>query len=128
MLIVGLCYGIIINAFAIQNNLPITRLQEIKELNEQAAQTEKNDIKIEALKNSLDQYARQRDLDCQFAFGHQKFCDCLNHRLPIAVNFSQYIAIITSDKIKLVSQLNEEDKKIVNMVFDARDVCVSKLR
>lgn len=122
------CSLIALNAFAISSSLPADRLRDIQELDKQADEASETGIKIEKIKNTLEQYALKRDLNCQFAFGNQKFCECLNHKLPMIVDFYQYIGIITSDKMVLLSKLNEKDKKIVNMVFEARDVCASEMR
>ena len=115
------------NIFAEANTLNSDRLQEIKELEGSAAAGADFDIKLKKLMAMLDQFSNKRKLDCEFSFGHEKFCTCLNEKLPISIDFIQYVNVMISDKNKLLKKLGSKDKEIVILTYQARDACASLL-
>lgn len=105
-------------------NLSSDQLQGIKELNAAINEQEKSTMELKKFQMSVIQFGRQRKLDCEFAFGNEKFCACLNEKLPIIVNFEQYVGVITVNKNELLKLATEKGKDTINLVFAARDKCV----
>lgn len=80
--------------------------------------------KLETLANSI---TRQKKSDCLKAFGNQEFCQCLSDNLPVPVSFELYVTIVTTPKDKLgYSELDQENKDVVDATINAREKCVKK--
>jgi hypothetical protein len=80
--------------------------------------------KLKTLSNSI---TRQKKSDCLIAFGDQNFCQCLGDNLPVTVSFEVYVNIVTTPKDKLgYSELDQENKDVVDATINAREKCVKK--
>lgn len=78
----------------------------------------------DALK-SLERLGRKRRLDCQKSVGSEKFCGCLANKLPLAVDFITYVKILSLTKDELgYKDASAEDKKIIDLTIEAREICV----
>ncbi len=76
---------------------------------------------------ALDTLSEKRFEDCVRVVGNDAYCQCVNTRLPIAINaFAQYVAIVTSsrDDIKY-DDLESGKQEIVDRVHAVREECVS---
>ena len=62
---------------------------------------------------------------CMKAFGNMQFCDCIVDKIPISIDFVQYVAIVsgTKDDFKYDS-MSAEDKKVFDSTRQAGDACV----
>src|SRR5262245_28852693 len=62
------------------------------------------------------------------AVASEAFCECLGQKLPVAINFVDYVGIITRTKEELkYSTLSAEDKGVVDITRKARDQCVGQV-
>lgn len=62
---------------------------------------------------------------CIKAIGKLEICECIAEKRPIAIDFVQYVTIVTKTKQELdFDNLSDNDKKTVNYVRNARDKCV----
>ena len=83
---------------------------------------------LQALQLMAKSFARKRKNNCLKAFGNEQFCNCLNGKLPMAIDFIEYIQLITSTKDKMgYKSLSTKDKEIVDKVLKVRDQCVEKI-
>jgi len=73
---------------------------------------------------SLDAMTRTRKLQCLKALGSEAFCECLNEKLAVGLDFSGYIAVIirTKDELKY-NTLSKEDKGLVDSAINTRNAC-----
>jgi hypothetical protein len=73
---------------------------------------------------SLDAMTRTRKLQCLKAVGSESFCECLNEKLAVGLDFSDYVSVIirTKDELKY-STLSKEDKGLVDSAINARNAC-----
>lgn len=79
------------------------------------------------LLESIATVAKQREYECKRAFGSNEFCKCLSQELPVSVTFMQYNAIVIRSKEQLLFETtSEENKKLVNAIYSARNKCVIK--
>lgn len=66
---------------------------------------------------------------CLTAIANEPLCACLAQRLPMTINFVQYVSIITLTKDELgYDKLSLEDKKIVDLTRGTRDRCIANKR
>jgi hypothetical protein len=67
-------------------------------------------------------------IQCLKVVGSDPFCQCLKDNLPVGTSFDMYVTIViaTKDDLKY-QQLSEEDKKLVNSTYKARDMCVKNV-
>ena len=83
---------------------------------------------VEQLESQLDRLTKQRRAKCIRAFGHEEFCSCILKELPVAFDFSNYIAITTKSKEENgYMKLDDEYKKAYDKVRPIRDKCVTEL-
>ena len=103
--------------------LPMTGDEKIdqaaKKLNESLKEVEK----WAALQKKI---SRQRKNDCLEAFGHSKFCNCLDTNLHWVINFDSYIRIMTSPTLKTSTIRSDDERTAVESVFKSRERCVEK--
>jgi hypothetical protein len=73
---------------------------------------------------SLDAMTRTRKLQCLKALGSEAFCECLNEKLAVGLDFSGYIGVIirTKDELKY-STLSKEDRGLVDSAINTRNAC-----
>lgn len=81
---------------------------------------------LDSLKKSMDAIIRKRGINCIKAFGHDRFCKCLNENLSVGLTFQDYVGVITNtkDELNYVS-LSTEQKKMVDNAIKTRDQCVA---
>ena len=80
---------------------------------------------VESLDQQTKPLLRKRGNQCLKAFGHQKFCSCVNVHIPIGMPFEQYIKVTISTKDELgYAGLSEQQKEIVDTVLKVREQCV----
>jgi hypothetical protein len=80
---------------------------------------------IDQLGSTIDKIAKERRLQCIAAIANEPFCECLGRNLPVAINFVNYVALVTQTKEELkYNTLSAEDKQIVDNTRAARDECV----
>lgn len=114
-----------ISAFASENQnsaeqMSAEQIQKIDSLNHAMESLDK----LEKLTDSM---TRQKESDCLKAFGSQNFCKCLSENLPVPVSFELYVTIVTTPKDKLgYSELDQENKDVVDVTINAREKCVKK--
>jgi hypothetical protein len=73
---------------------------------------------------SLDAITRARKFKCLKAFGNQEFCECLNSKLAVGLDFDGYIAVITRSREELkYDTLSTEDKALVDSAVVTRNAC-----
>ena len=65
---------------------------------------------------------------CIKAFGHNKFCRCLSSELPVRISFEEYISIVSGGKVIFPGMSENESKKGVLKIIDARDHCSSMFK
>ena len=59
------------------------------------------------------------------AIGNPEFCNCIAQKSPVAVDFVQYVEILSRTKEELnYDRLSREDKEIVETTRKSRDLCV----
>jgi hypothetical protein len=84
---------------------------------------------IDQLGATIDKIAKERRLQCIAAIANEPFCECLGRNLPVAINFVNYVALVTQTKEELkYNTLSAEDKQIVDNTRAARDECVKGAR
>lgn len=82
---------------------------------------------LDRLKVAGDALIKEKFYDCVKSFDYP-FCECLRDNLPVGVGFQTYVRIITANKQDLnYAQLNPEDKKMVDVTYQAREKCVRQL-
>lgn len=77
---------------------------------------------LEALTNKM---TNAKKVQCITAIASQNVCSCLSSNLPVAIDFVQYVAVVTRTKEELAyDKQSTEDKKLIDNVRAARDKCV----
>ncbi|MEW5980564.1 MAG: hypothetical protein AB1898_32675 [Acidobacteriota bacterium] len=100
--------------------------QRIETINKQQS-IEDVEESLKSLELAAKRVSRTKRANCLKAFGHAKFCDCLCSDLPMIVTFNDYIRIVTSSKEELgYDRLKADDKKVIDMVYSAREKCVGE--
>ena len=69
---------------------------------------------------------RQRYEDCIDAFGHEKFCSCLNKELHWVLSFESYIGIITTSPKEISQNLTPDERAAIDSVYKTRERCVKQ--
>ena len=73
-----------------------------------------------------DQATTLKKDQCMKAIGDMAFCNCIAENSPVAVDFIQYVAVVTRTKEDVkYEQLSADDKKIFDSSRAARDECVN---
>jgi hypothetical protein len=94
---------------------------------ERLEQREAYEKLMSALKDvevSLDAITRTRKLKCLKAFGNEAFCECLNTKLAVGLDFDGYITVITRTKDELkYDTFTKEDKALVDSAISTRNAC-----
>ena len=72
-----------------------------------------------------------RTMQCTSAFGNLKFCQCLDEKLPLMVDFYMYIYDVTQNKEDLIARTPLKSKmydehKLIDVIFNTRDFCVNQ--
>lgn len=108
------------NAVASKQDLTIEEIEEKQDLNDFI------DIAEDVMVKSRDK-SDERYIKCLKSFGHTGFCGCIQDELPGYQSFDSYFFIITTDKNELnYSELEGDDKSLIDSTHKARDVCVGK--
>lgn len=82
---------------------------------------------LDKLQQLTDSITRQKYYDCLMAFGDQIFCQCIADNLPVSVSFELYVRIVKTSKDELgYSELDQENKSIVDVTLNVREKCVGK--
>jgi hypothetical protein len=75
---------------------------------------------------TIDDISRKRLTACIMAFGHEGFCNCLNKKLSIYLDFEAYIRVVTRSKADLgYDKLPTDGQKLVDGAVKARETCVA---
>jgi hypothetical protein len=83
---------------------------------------------IDSLKKSMDAMIRARGSSCIKAFGHERFCKCLNEKLAVGLSFQDYVIVMTKTKDQLkYASLSTEQKQLVDNAIEVRDQCVTSV-
>jgi hypothetical protein len=92
---------------------------------EQLETFEKLKETIRKVEVSLDAMTRERKFKCLKAFGSESFCECLNQKLAVGLDFDAYIAVVTRTKTELkYDTFSKEDKALVDSAIRTRSACV----
>lgn len=84
---------------------------------------------IDSAQAALSKMQAQRTMACRMAFGSETFCGCLGDRLPIAIDFYDYISATTKSKAdNNYSALKPELRKAYDLALTTRDYCVREER
>jgi hypothetical protein len=96
---------------------------------EQLNQREKVFETFDKLESLINKIAKERRLQCMAAIANEPVCECLGQKLPVVINFVQYVAIVTQTRDELkYNTLSAEDKQIVDNTRNARDQCLIRRR
>ena len=110
--------------------LSVAQAQPAKSL-EQLQREEDFRRATEALGNldaKLNVLVKQREADCEKAFGYRPFCGCLMNELPIAWSFSEFVAITTRSKEENGHLKMDKDLRgAYDKVAPIRDACVKAI-
>jgi hypothetical protein len=83
---------------------------------------------LDELRMAADRLTRAKFQDCLKAFGYLPFCECLRDKAPVSIGFQTYVRLLTTSKVDLnYKQLNEQDRKLVDATYQAREACVASL-
>jgi hypothetical protein len=75
---------------------------------------------------AADDVSKATKRQCLTVVADEALCSCLAEKLPLKVNFIQYVSIITLTKEELqYEKLSPDDKKIVDLTRGTRDRCVA---
>lgn len=78
---------------------------------------------------AADDLVKATKRQCLTAVNNEALCSCLSSKLPMTVNFVQYVSIITMTKEELqYDKLSPDDKKIVDLTRGTRDQCIANKR
>src|SRR5262245_55213723 len=98
------------------------------EQQEQLNLFEKAISKADQLRALVERIGQERRSQCMAAVASEAFCECLGQKLPVAINFVDYVGIITRTKEELkYNTLSAEDKGVVDITRKARDQCVGQV-
>jgi hypothetical protein len=101
---------------------PKTQLERL----EQLESLEKAMATINQFEASLDAMIRVRKLKCLKAFGNEAFCECLNKKLAVGLDFDGYIMAVTRTKEELkYNTLSKDDKALVDSAGNTRTLCAN---
>ncbi|MDA3897158.1 MAG: hypothetical protein PF482_13540 [Desulfobacteraceae bacterium] len=118
-----ICISLVSEGYAeqiqsIPKQMSVEKIQKLDQI-EKAKESLK---KLKQLSNSM---TTRKYSDCFKAYGDEIFCQCLSQNLPIPVSFNLYIKIVTTPKDELgYSELNKEDKQMVDVTLQTRETCV----
>src|SRR5665647_559144 len=88
---------------------------------------EKAKESLNALALLADNISKKKYSDCAKVVGKNSICQCLGDNLPVPVSFNLYVRIVTTPKEELgYPKMNQEDKAIVDVTLQAREMCVGK--
>ena len=83
------------------------------------------DSAAKAALQALDDMGKATKRQCITAVANETLCTCLTEKLPIKINFVQYVSIVTLTKEELgYGKLSPDDKKVVDLTRGARDQCI----
>jgi hypothetical protein len=103
-----------------KQQMPVDKIDEIQKLDKLMGDLD--NLKVLAEKISKEKYYK-----CLKAFGDSLFCQCIRDNLSVRTSFENYIMIVVSTKDEIGYQnLNDEDKKMVDMTYGVRENCVNK--
>ena len=78
-----------------------------------------------SLQQQMESLVRSRGTRCLKAFGHQKFCSCVNDGLAVSLTFQEYVMITSGTKDDLgYAALTSDQKKLVDNALKVREQCV----
>ena len=78
---------------------------------------------------AADNLTKATKRQCLIAVSNEPLCSCLSEKLPMMVNFVQYVSLVTMTKEELdYAKLSLADKKVVDLVRAARDQCIANRR
>lgn len=87
------------------------------------------DSAAKAVRQAVDDLGKATKRQCLTAIANEALCSCLAEKLPIKINFVQYVSIITLTKEELgYDMLSPDDKKIVDLTRGTRDQCIASKR
>jgi hypothetical protein len=78
---------------------------------EQLNQREKVFGAIEKLESLINKIAKERRLQCMAAIANEPICECLGQKLPMVINFVQYVAIVTQTRDELNAGQESENRQ-----------------
>jgi hypothetical protein len=103
-----------------QQQLTLEEIQKMDDLNEAKRL-------LQQFREATNNMSKIKYSNCFKAFGDNKFCQCLTSKLPVPISFGYYVQIVTTPKNELgYSQLSQEDKKVVDVTLEAREICVGE--
>jgi len=115
------------NSFCLSQEPSSTKKTPSHERLEQLQQDDDFLKLMDKMKVVEERMSQNKRYNCIKAFGHAGFCNCLIDELPVGLSFKDYIIIVTSTKEELgYDKLSKDDKKMVDKVITARDLCVHK--
>jgi hypothetical protein len=81
--------------------------------------------KLDQLKTLADSMEQERKFQCMAAVANKAFCECLGENLPVVLDFTNYVVIVTRTKVELkYSTLSADDKSVIDNTYKIRDQCV----
>jgi hypothetical protein len=87
------------------------------------------DSAAKAALQAVEDMGKATKRQCLTAVGNEALCTCLTEKLPMRINFVQYVSIITLTKEELgYDKLSPDDKKMVDLTRSTRDQCIAKSR
>ena len=87
------------------------------------------DAAAKAALQAVDNLGKATKRQCLTAVANEALCTCLAEKLPMKINFVQYVSIITLTKEELgYDKLSPDDKKIVDLTRGTRDQCIASKR
>jgi hypothetical protein len=99
---------------------------KLQELREQRQAIERAQAALAALEKSAELISATYKYECMAAVGHAPLCDCLSTNTPMSVNFAAYVAIVTTNKVKIeYDKFSKDDKDVYDATVKARDKCVA---
>lgn len=69
----------------------------------------------------------QKRIQCLKAIGDLEFCGCIASKIPVAVNFIEYVAIVSRTKVDVgYESLPTGDKDIYDTIRNVREACTAR--
>jgi hypothetical protein len=98
------------------------------EQQEQMNQLERAISKLDQLKTAVETMGQERRSQCMAAVASEAFCECLGQKLPVVINFVDYVTIVVRTREELkYNTLSAEDKGVVDNTRKVRDQCVGQV-
>jgi hypothetical protein len=86
------------------------------------------DRAAKAALQAFDNVGKATKRQCLIAVANEALCSCLAEKLPMKINFVQYVSIITLTKEDLgYDRLSLDDKKVVDLTRATRDQCIASV-